>query len=96
MPEPNPHPMGAAELSAIGQEMLGPIWQRSLAMLLGVNARTIQRCANGSSIMPQAIAGRILALRDVVRRLRNEAATDRARLAAAREVDLRNGARPAD
>jgi hypothetical protein len=49
-------------------------------MLLGVNLRTIQRCANGSAIMPHAIAARIVALRDMVRRLRNEAATDRARL----------------
>ncbi len=88
MPEPNQRHMGAAELSAIGEELLGPIWQRSLAYLLGVNARTIQRCANGTAIMPAAIAARIVALRDVVRRLRNEAATDRARLAADRQIGV--------
>ena len=84
MSEPNPRPMGAAELSAIGQELLGPLWQLSLAMLLGVDPRTIQRCAAGSAIMPQAIAGRIVTLRDTVRQLRNAAATDRARLDAER------------
>ena len=88
MPEPNQRPMGATELSAIGEELLGPIWHRSLAMLLGVNLRTIQRCANGTAIMPQAIAARILVLRDLVRQLRNDAATDRARLAADRASEL--------
>ena len=84
MPEPTPRPMGATELTAIGKELLGPVWQQPLAMLLGCNLRTIQRTANGSAIMPQAIAARIVALRDIVRQLRNDAATDRARLAAER------------
>lgn len=84
MPESNQRPMGAAELAAIGDELLGPIWQRSLAYLLGINFRTIQRVANGSAIMPHAIAQRIIVLRDTVRRLRHDAATDRARLAAER------------
>ena len=92
MPETIQRPMGAAELSAIGEELLGSIWQRSLATLLGINLRTIQRCANGSTIMPRDIAARIVTLRDVVRQLRDDAAAARTRRAA----DLRIGARPAD
>jgi len=86
--------MGAIELAAIGEELLGTIWQRPLVHLLAINHRTIQRCANGSAIMPQAIAARILTLRDTVRRLRNESANDRARLAAQRAAAEPNGSDP--
>jgi len=92
VPEPNQRPMGATELSAIGEELLGPIWQRPLAHLLAIHLRTIQRCAAGTAIMPQAIAARIVALRDTVRQLRNAAATDRERLAA-RPADRRSACR---
>lgn len=76
MPHDMPRPL---DIRAAGEELLGERWQATLAYVLGVSLRTVQRWANGQNAVPEPIAERIADLLATVRRCRTEAAAERAR-----------------
>jgi hypothetical protein len=78
IPPPVPKP-AAFDIRAAARELLGADWQQPLAIMLGVNLRTVQRWANGQNACPKPIAARIGELLAIARRSRSDAAADRAR-----------------
>jgi hypothetical protein len=66
------------DICATGEELFGPLWHAPLARLLNVNPRTVQRWASGQNDIPEAMTRSIADLLALVRRIRTDAAEQRA------------------